>query len=492
MNPQIQSRKPVNEDVASDPPAPPRVSHPVNMRGKIAVACIILIVALAVCCLLSYFMPRFFPLEKILFGASIFVGVMLLIADMIFELRVEKDASGHWMIVRLRDNALTGVFHRFKKQRPRPAEHFRVQKIEFICEQDGDPEQEFKRNIMPVLSGEESVRSAYLARVSYGNIDELHVALCIESNRPDDMDLVRKIEETFFAQFGSREHLDIMFLDSDNLEQIKNRCRPFYEKGTSAFNIHGPAPYSVAVVHGGPGAAGEMAPVARRLANNFGILEPIQTAATIDGQVAELADILRNHAQPPAVLIGHSWGAWLSFIVAARYPDLVKKLVMVGSGPFEEKYAPGIRETRMSRLTQEEKTEYESILRSLATPSKDESSLLSRLGKLTLKADTYDLCGDENDIYANLNADIFRSVWDEAAELRRNGKLLALASRIQCPVIALHGDYDPHPAEGVEKPLQPMINDFRFVLLKHCGHTPWLERQAAESFYSTLIEILRQ
>jgi len=54
------------------------------------------------------------------------------------------------------------------------------------------------------------------------------------------------------------------------------------------------------------------------------------------------------------------------------------------------------------------------------------------------------------------------------------------------PVIAIHGDFDPHPAEGVEKPLAAVLNDFRFILLKDCGHTPWIERQARDVFYEAL------
>jgi pimeloyl-ACP methyl ester carboxylesterase len=69
---------------------------------------------------------------------------------------------------------------------------------------------------------------------------------------------------------------------------------------------------------------------------------------------------------------------------------------------------------------------------------------------------------------------------------RSNGTLLALGTHIQCPVVAVHGDYDPHPAEGVQKPLAALLKDFRFVLLKHCGHTPWLERQARGSFYQVM------
>ncbi len=249
---------------------------------------------------------------------------------------------------------------------------------------------------------------------------------------------------------------------------------------------HGEAPYSVAVVHGGPGAAGRMAPVARRLGRRFGVLEPIQSAATVEGQVAELAAVLQEHARLPVQLIGHSWGAWLSLIVGARHPGLVGKLILVGSGPFEEKYAAAIGPTRMSRLGAGERREYEALLRALAGAGEDRARLLARLGELTLKTDTYAACGDEADLDVHLDAEIFRSVWAEAAELRRSGKLLALAGQVRCPTVAIHGDHDPHPAAGVEKPLRGVLGDFRFVLLEHCGHTPWIERWAGEVFYRAL------
>jgi pimeloyl-ACP methyl ester carboxylesterase len=81
---------------------------------------------------------------------------------------------------------------------------------------------------------------------------------------------------------------------------------------------------------------------------------------------------------------------------------------------------------------------------------------------------------------------IYASVWPEAAELRRSGALLDLASRVRCKIVAIHGDYDPHPADGVREPLSSVAMDFRFVLLPQCGHTPWLERYARAAFLRAL------
>src|SRR5207247_2078246 len=58
------------------------------------------------------------------------------------------------------------------------------------------------------------------------------------------------------------------------------------------------------------------------------------------------------------------------------------------------------------------------------------------------------------------DAAVFQSVWGEAAELRRTGGLMELARRVSCPVTAIHGDWDPHPAAGVREPLAAVVREF--------------------------------
>jgi pimeloyl-ACP methyl ester carboxylesterase len=255
---------------------------------------------------------------------------------------------------------------------------------------------------------------------------------------------------------------------------------------------HGTPPFAIAVLHGGPGAGGEMAPVARVLSPSLGILEPIQTATSIDGQVEELKTVLETHAALPVTLIGYSWGAWLGFIVAARYPQLVKKLILVGSGPFEATYAETIQERRLSRLSEDEREEVEALTKVLNDPESEvRDSTFARFGALFAKADAFDPIESESSETIEFRSDIFQSVWPEADRLRRSGELLRLAKDIRCPVTAIHGDHDPHPAEGVEKPLSRVLDDFKLILLERCGHTPWEERWARDEFFGVLRDELR-
>ena len=83
------------------------------------------------------------------------------------------------------------------------------------------------------------------------------------------------------------------------------------------------------------------------------------------------------------------------------------------------------------------------------------------------------------------------ATFPEAARMRVNGELISLAEHICCPVIAIHGDYDPHPAEGVQVPLSSRLTDFHFHLLPCCGHSPWMEQYAMETFYEIIVNELR-
>jgi pimeloyl-ACP methyl ester carboxylesterase len=249
----------------------------------------------------------------------------------------------------------------------------------------------------------------------------------------------------------------------------------------------GHGPYSVAVIHGGPGAPGEVAPVARELSAVTGVLEPFQTETTLDGQVQELRSVLLEHGTVPMTLVGFSWGAFLSFLLVARYPALVKKLILVSSPPFKEQYAAAITQTRMKRLHKKGQAEAQELLAQLADPgTADKNALLARLGLLLARADAYDPVNVPDEGF-HCQYDVFRGVWDEACELRQKQILLQMAQAIRCPVVAIHGDWDPHPAEGVNDPLAKALPDFRFVLLEKCGHRPWIERTASEDFYKALV-----
>lgn len=249
---------------------------------------------------------------------------------------------------------------------------------------------------------------------------------------------------------------------------------------------YGKAPFKIAVIHGGPGAPGQMAPVARELSADWGVLEPLQTATSVEGQVRELKELLEENGELPFTLVGSSWGAMLSLIFSSQYHGFTNKIILIGSGVYEEKYSANILETRLNRLSKTERMKACSMMEMLSDPSvKDKNILMAELGRLFIKSDSYNPLSIESEVL-ECQYHIYKNVWQEAKSLRLNGKLLEVVRQVQCPVVAIHGDYDPHPPEGVQRPLSQILKKFQFFLLKNCGHYPWNEMEAKDEFYKTL------
>lgn len=254
------------------------------------------------------------------------------------------------------------------------------------------------------------------------------------------------------------------------------------------YRVYGSKPYNVIIVHGGPGAPGEVAPVCRKLSEFFGVIEPFQSKHTIDEQLGELYEILTNNVQIPAILVGYSWGAWLTYIFTSKYPELVKKLVLLSSGPFEHSYVEQMNNTRQKRLAPDDRLLLDNLINELNSGNcVEKKEIFGQFGKIMSKTDLFSPMQSSNEIL-EFQPEIFDSIMGEAIKLRINGTLLNCGKNITCPVISIHGDYDPHPYDGVYAPLKKILPDFKFILLEKCGHTPWIEKYAYEDFFKVLIK----
>ena len=153
---------------------------------------------------------------------------------------------------------------------------------------------------------------------------------------------------------------------------------------------------------------------------------------------------------------------------------------LFGSGPFEARYAAAIRATKNSRMTKEQRTELSEL-----RPKKGDSAQVARFIELSDVAETYARDASPQP-YVSFDGEIHATVWPEADDMRKTGALLDAVSAIRCPVVAIHGDYDPRPFEGVQLPLQAALPSADFVRLERCGHKPWQETFAKVDFYSSL------
>ncbi len=248
------------------------------------------------------------------------------------------------------------------------------------------------------------------------------------------------------------------------------------------YRKHGSKPFTVAVLHGGPGALGDTEKIGEKLSDGYGVLEPLFDQRSIEEQVEWLKQVISREGNEPVALIGHSWGAWLAFIFTVKYSSLVRKLILVSSGPFEEKYVKKMNETILDRIEESEKKRYFELREKMESEEKD--IFLKEYGELISKISAYDPIEGENDV--EVLSDVNEKVWSEAEELRKSGTLLEMTEKVSCPVVAVHGEHDPHPYEGVKGPLSERLDSFKFILLEKCGHYPWKEKEAREEFYDVL------
>jgi pimeloyl-ACP methyl ester carboxylesterase len=251
--------------------------------------------------------------------------------------------------------------------------------------------------------------------------------------------------------------------------------------------MYGEKPYEVVVVHGGPGAPGSMETVAKELSKRYSVLEPFQSAHSVNGQVAELHEFIKENCSKGKVkIVGHSWGAWLAYMYTAIHPENIEKLILVAAGSFDERYNFNLTQIRLSRLNETNRKEALDIINWMNKASVDDPAKMIRFSELMEQADFYDCELTENES-TDFQFDVFQSVWKEADRLRRFGELMQYGKKIKCPVIAIHGNYDTHPAQGVEEPLSKLLKKkFKFIGLDQCGHYPWKERYAREKFFEVL------
>lgn len=250
---------------------------------------------------------------------------------------------------------------------------------------------------------------------------------------------------------------------------------------------YGSPPRRLVVIHGGPGAPGMVGDLARELsADGTGVLEPLQAASSVDGQVHELAETLRAEGDGSYLAVGSSWGAMLAVLTAQRHADLFARLVLVGSAPFAPTGGTTTAATRRARMSDALRAELVELEASIAGPDPQRAtSAFARSADLLLGVDHLDPIVDHLDVITH-QLEVFEAVWGEVARRRAAGTLLDASLPLACPVLVLHGDHDPHPLAGVVEPLRAITDDLTVRVLERCGHLPWLERGARERFLALL------
>ena len=246
---------------------------------------------------------------------------------------------------------------------------------------------------------------------------------------------------------------------------------------------------TIVVVHGGPGASGHMAPVARELADTYRVVEPFQRRSgserlTVATHVADLREVIKFYAagSRPALLEA-SWGAMLALAYAAAHPGSSGPLILVGCGTFHLVARAELQSTVEQRMTDGIRARLKEV-EQLGEDERRKAGVQATAPIYSYEPAISPHDDDEVDARAH------QQTWDDMLRLQTEGIYPATFAAIKVPVLMIHGTFDPLPGRLIFKGLQSYLPQLEYHELDRCGHYPWLEAAVAPNFFSVVREWL--
>ncbi len=115
----------------------------------------------------------------------------------------------------------------------KPEQH-RIRRVVFVDEQDGDVERDLKGHLTALFGSNPQLTEAYLVRVRYDDLPDIHVALCLRTALGiHDYALVKAANTEFGKIFANTQSLDILFLNPAQAQTIAKVAHPFYLRDSS-------------------------------------------------------------------------------------------------------------------------------------------------------------------------------------------------------------------------------------------------------------------
>ena len=269
-----------------------------------------------------------------------------------------------------------------------------------------------------------------------------------------------------------------------------------YIDGPVHYIDHGGSGPAIVMAHGlggshlnweliGPALSAEYHPYAVDM-RGFGLTPLDGQSVSLSAQAELLARFIQEVAGGRAILVGNSMGGLISMLLAARYPELVERLVLIGPAlPMRSTrnvnratltrlglpVVPWIGEGAVRRFatlgTPEERTDLTwSIV--TARPNRIDAATRANAVEMTRLRDTMEWAPD-----AYCGA--IRSI---TATLGRRRRFRDMIHRISAPTLLIHGMLDEIVHfEGAEWLAQERP-DWRFAPIPDAGHVPQLELPA--------------
>lgn len=260
----------------------------------------------------------------------------------------------------------------------------------------------------------------------------------------------------------------------------------------------------IIVVHGGPGLSQDyLQPQMTRLAENHQVIfydqrgcgrstgELTSDSINIKNFIEDIEAVRKSFGLNKITLIGHSWGGLLSAHYAAKYPDNLHKLVFLNSVPLTSDEFSLFTGEWIKRMSPHF-AQIDSIKRSSKFIDRDPETIKAYYHMIFSQ-----YCFDPEKSKL-LQIKMNRRAFDQGERVYEifRDTLLSGSFNFQdplrnlaIPTLILHGDSDIVPPRSIQ-PLQATCRNSFFVVLKECGHFPYIE--APERFFPALEAFLQE
>lgn len=203
--------------------------------------------------------------------------------------------------------------------------------------------------------------------------------------------------------------------------------------------------------------------------NGFGLTQrPVRSKAyRIESQADLIVEVLKRKGIDEVVMVGHSYGSAVSAVLAARHPDLVKKVILISPpSEFAEKPPWYVRNGIGIRAA------YFMIRALLSNPEK--------FRELSGKAVYVDgvLTEEVSEIYRRsmLIDGLKKACFGYAKAFGGNGASSIRYEAVTKPVLIIVGKEDAVVSPASCEAVAEKVSDSSLVVLPECGHCPPEER----------------
>lgn len=271
------------------------------------------------------------------------------------------------------------------------------------------------------------------------------------------------------------------------------------------YRVVGTRPDTVIVLHGGPGftmdyLADDLTPLAAQHTLLFydqrgaGRSSLVGDSAGLDGQrFADDLEAVRQHFKLRRVtLLGHSWGAGVAALYAARYPNHIGRLLIVGGIPLRrQQLVQAFEELAAGR----DSATREGMQKWMAARRADPGDVAACRAYYVLWFNAFfkdpsamdrsrgDFCAGTPESRRNKIFSVDRYVaaslgeWDWRPALRQ----------VKAPALIIHGEVDVLPTAGA-RDWAAALPEARLLLFQGVGHFPYLE--IPEVFFAAASQFL--